>query len=437
VTTAESSDYRGRVYVVLATRCCGILALSMQSVAVGWDVYAATHRPLDLGFVGLVQFVPSLLLLLVAGEVADRVNRGHLMVACYVATAIISAALYLLDPRGGLTPMYAALFMQGAVRSFALPAGGAVLPSLVPRRSLAKYLAQSSTVTQLAVMAGPALGGVLYGAIGRLVYLVCMGLMVVATVSMARISIPNIERGPRGALASELFAGIRYVWKTKLVLAALSLDLFAVFLGGAVALLPVYASDILRTGPLGLGFLRSAPSVGALFVGAWLGRFPIKEKNGPIMLMCVALFGASTIVFGLSTSFALSLVALAAGGAVNMVAIVMRQTLVLLHSPEQVRGRVTAVKSVFSGVSNELGDLESGVTATWFGVVPAVVMGGIGTIVVAAIWAWRFPTLARVDRLEPAPHSERGAVESEKAPDRSLAVSGLANDGRKDDDVAP
>jgi MFS family permease len=379
-------------------------ALSMQSVAVGWDVYSATHRPLDLGFVGLAQFIPAVVLLLVAGEVADRFNRSRLMAVCYFATASICTTLYVLDPRAGLTPIYAALLVQGAVRSFAIPAGTAVLPNLVPKKDLAKYTAQGSTVTQLAFIVGPAVGGILYSAIGRGTYLVCTALTLAATLSMTRIRVPNVGRGSRGRLVHELFAGIRYVWNNKLVLGALSLDLFAVFLGGAVALLPIYASDILHTGPRGLGILRSAPAIGALIMGACLGRFPIKRKNGRFMLVCVALFGISTIIFGLSTSFTLSVLALAFGGAVDMVSVVVRLTLVQLHTPEQMRGRVNAVNSVFVGGSNQLGDLESGVTATWFGVVPAVVLGGVGAIAVAAIWAWRFRDLARVDRLDqPAP----------------------------------
>jgi MFS family permease len=396
----DSAELSRIVYPYFASRMCGVIALQMQSVAVGWDVYAATHRPLDLGFVGLAQFAPALLLSLVAGHTADRFDRKRILAVCYVGIGLLAAGLFFLEPTAGVAPLYALLVLLGCARAFAAPAGQAFLPDLVPKEELARVVAQGSSVFQVGLVIGPALGGVAYGAIGRRTYLVCAVLALAAAVLVSLIRAPRAKRAPPSARAAALFAGVRYVRENKVVLGAISLDLFAVLLSGAVALLPIFARDILMAGPWGLGALRSAPAIGAALTGLALARFPIRRSAGKVMLVCVAIFGLATILFGLSRSLALSLVALAVTGAADMVSMVVRGTLVQLATPEEMRGRVSAVNAVFIGASNELGELESGLTAAWLGVVPSVVLGGVGTIVVTAIWALAFRDLARVDRLE-------------------------------------
>jgi MFS family permease len=364
-------------------------------------VYAATHRPLDLGFVGLAQFAPALLFSLPAGHVADRAPRKYILGACYLALAFLAAALFFVDPRASVLPIYVLLVLLGTARAFAAPAGQAFLPDLVPKEHLSRVVAQGSSIFQVGLMIGPALGGIAYGAIGRRTYLVCAALVLVASVLVALVPMPETpKKARRGTGLEELFAGVHYVRANTVVLGVISLDLFAVLLGGAVALLPVFARDVLETGPWGLGTLRSAPAIGAAITGLLLARYPIKKRAGKVMLACVALFGVATIVFGLSKSLWLSLLALAVTGAADMVSVVVRITLVQLATPQEMRGRVSAVNAVFIGASNELGELESGLTAAWLGAVPAVVLGGVGTIVVTAIWAWRFRELARIDRLD-------------------------------------
>jgi MFS family permease len=394
------------IYRYFASRLCSVVALQMQSVAVGWDVYSATHRPLDLGFVGLAQFAPALVLSLLAGHTADRYDRKRILGACYLGIALLAAGLYVASPRAGVLPIYVLLVLLGCARAFAAPAGQAFLPELVPKEELARVVAQGSSVFQVGLVVGPALGGIAYGALGRHTYIVCAILALAASVLMAQIPATRAERIPRHGIPARrleaVFAGVRYVRANKVVLGAISLDLFAVLLGGAVALLPIFARDILDTGPWGLGALRSAPAVGAAVTGVVLSRYPIKRNAGKVMLVCVAIFGVATTVFGLSRSLTLSLLALAVSGAADMVSVVVRITLVQLATPGEMRGRVSAVNAVFIGASNELGELESGLTAAWFGVVPAVVLGGLGTIVVTAIWAFCFRELARVDRLDSA-----------------------------------
>ncbi len=374
----------------------------MQSVAIGWDVYATTHRPLDLGYVGLAQFVPSALFSLGGGAAADRFERLRILLACHLAIAAIASALFLLPRTGGVTPIYGVLVLLGVARSFAMPAGQALLPDLAPKDQLSRVVAQSSSVWQVGLVAGPALGGVAFGAIGRNVYAVCAVLSLGAAMLVASMHVRSIARIKHAPSWSSALAGVRYVWNKKIVLGAISLDLFAVLLGGAVALLPIFANDILFVGPWGMGLLRSAPAVGAALTGLVLARFPFSRHAGTRMLACVALFGGATIVFGLSKSFIVSLAALAVVGAADMVSVVIRMTLVQLETPEEMRGRVSAVNSIFIGASNELGELESGLTAAWLGAIRAVVLGGIGSLVVVAIWAWRFPALRNVDRLDRA-----------------------------------
>jgi MFS family permease len=389
-----------------------VLASQMQSVAVGWQVYAITGRPMDLAWVGLAQFFPALLLSLVTGHVADRVERRRILMACHAAMALLSIALLVLARSGELArsggahllPIYAVLVGVGVARAFQGPANQAILPSLVPVAHFANAVTWSSFSWQATMVVGPTLGGVLYAAGGGagMVYAASAGCSVGALALLAAMSRIVPASRPEPVTRKSLLAGVRYVRGNQIVLGAISLDLFAVLLGGATALLPVYARDILHLGPWALGTLRSAPAVGAAVTGIALAARPIERRAGAKMLACVALFGVATVVFGLSRSFALSLVALTLVGASDMVSVVVRSSLVQLATPDAMRGRVSAVNMVFIGASNELGEFESGLTAQWLGAVPSVVLGGVGTLVVVAIWAVRFPRLGRVDRLRDA-----------------------------------
>jgi MFS family permease len=385
-------------------RVATMMAQQMIAVAVGWQVYAMTGRALDLGWVGLVQFLPAFFLVLVAGQVADRFDRRRVTQACTVAEAVAAACLAAgsaLD-RIDEPAIFALVTVIGAARAFQMPAMQALLPALVPERMLARAIATSASAGQTAIIVGPALGGLVYVAGPHAVYAMSTLFLVAAVVLVQCMHPLRPAEHARKVSLESVFAGIRYVRAQPTLLGAISLDLFAVLLGGAAALVPIYASDILHIGPWGLGLLRSATAVGALGMALWLMRHPIGRRAGRTMLVAVAIFGIGTIVFGLSRSFALSLAALVVVGAADMVSVVVRQTLVQLKTPDAMRGRVGAVNALFIGTSNQLGEFESGVTAAWFGVVPAVVIGGVGTLVVVALWARLFPGLARADRLEPA-----------------------------------
>ena len=402
--TADSLFAQRPFVLFWCARVATMTAQQMIAVAVGWQVYAMTGRALDLGWVGLVQFLPAFFLVLVAGQVADRFDRRRVMQACTAAEAVAAACLAAgsaLD-RIDEPAIFVLVTVIGAARAFQMPAMQALLPALVPERLLSRAIATSASAGQTAIIVGPALGGLVYVAGAQAVYGLCALFLIVAFVLVQRIHPLRPAAHARKVSLDSVFAGIRYIRAHPALLGALSLDLFAVLLGGAAALFPIYARDILRIGPWGLGLLRSATAVGALGMALWLMRRPIGRHAGPTMLAAVALFGLGTIVFGLSTSFALSLAALVVVGAADMVSVVVRQTLVQLQTPDAMRGRVGAVNALFIGTSNQLGEFESGVTAAWFGVVPAVVIGGVGTLAVVAVWARAFPGLARVDRLEPA-----------------------------------
>jgi MFS family permease len=383
-------------------RSAVMLGVQMQSVAVGWQIYAATGRPIDLAWVGLAQFLPAAGLSLVTGHAADRFDRRRIMMLCQTALGVLALALFVSTRvHGGVGPIYAVLVGIGVARAFLGPSTQSLLPTLVPLEHFGNAVAWSSTFFQIATVVGPSVGGFLYGARGpTLVYGLCAICSVVAVGLVAAMSGTRAPASRPDATRASVFAGVRYVRHNPIVLGAISLDLFAVLLGGATALLPVYARDILLLGPFALGFLRSAPAIGAALIAVALARWPIKRRAGSKMLVCVAVFGAATIVFGLSRSFTLSLAALVIAGAADMVSVFVRSSLVQLATPEAMRGRVSAVNMVFIGASNELGEFESGLTAQWFGTVPAVVLGGIGTLAVVALWTWRFPRLAKVDRLE-------------------------------------
>ncbi len=375
----------------------------MQSVVVGWQVYALSHDPLALGFVGLVQFLPMALLILPAGNLADRFNRKYLLAVSWAVQAVASASFLVLTltHHDKLLSFYGVLVLFGVARAFAGPTMQSFLPLLVPVEDLPRAIAWNASAFQIAVIAGPALGGGAYILGPDAAYAICFALFLASIAAV--LSIRGEREQMRDTLVRSAFArftaGIAYVRDNPIILGAISLDLFAVLFGGATALLPVYASTILHVGPVGLGALRSAMAVGAFVVGIYLGRRALGRHAGMTMFACVALFGIATLVFGLSQSFLLSLLALGVAGGADMVSVFVRSTLVQLATPDAMRGRVSAVNTLFIGTSNELGEFESGVTANWFGTVPAVVVGGLGTLAVVGLWMWRFPALRRVDRL--------------------------------------
>ena len=385
-------------------------ALEMQSVAVGWQVYEITKRPLDLGLVGLAQFLPGIVLFLASGHAADRFDRRRLLMFCYGGFAVCAGLLLAITWKGShgahqaVYLIYGVLVLLGSVRSLTGPVSRALLPQLVPEEHFANAVAWNASVFQGATILGPAVGGLIY-AFSRgpsAVYLTAMLFSLLALVSTVRIKPQTKPKSHEAVSLTTVLAGFRYIWRQKLILGSISLDMFAVLLGGAVALLPVYAREILKTGPWGLGLLRSAPGVGAAAMAILLAHRPLRGRAGPTMLWCVTGFGVCTILFGISRSIVLSLISLLLIGATDMVSIVIRGTLIQLGTPDEMRGRVNAVDMLFIGVSNELGQFESGLTAHWFGTVPAVVLGGIGTLVVIAVWAWQFPELRKADQLTKA-----------------------------------
>ena len=389
-----------------------VAAVEMQAVAVGWQIYEITKRPLDLGLAGLAQFLPSILLFPISGHASDRFDRRKVLSSGYAGFAVCFALLLALAHSGArsVASIYCVLVLLGVVRSFNGTASRSILPQLVPEQDFPNAVAWNATVFQAATILGPSFGGLLYAAAERgmfsasvngpsAVYAIAMLTAIAATISTFRIH-PEVKARPREPMTFKtVFAGLHFIWNRKLILGAISLDLFAVLLGGAVALLPVYAREILRTGPWGLGLLRTAPGVGAAIMALLLAHRPLKGKSGPTLLWAVAGFGVFTIIFGLSRSLPLSLAALLLLGASDMISVIIRATLTQLATPDEMRGRVTAVDMIFIGTSNEFGQFESGVTAQWLGTVPAVVLGGVGTLVVIAIWAWLFPELRKAGEL--------------------------------------
>ena len=387
----------------LSARVLTTTSSEMQAVAVAWQVYSLTHRPLDLGLVGLAQFLPGILLFLVAGHTADRIARQRILQTCCAGFALCSLLLLGLTLHGlsSIIPIYLVLLLNGTVRAFNGPAGQAFLPLLVAEEHFPTAVAWNSSVFQAATIVGPVVGGLLYGftASPAPVYTCAAIEYLGALLMLTAIRVRIAERRPRALSSGTVLEGLRYIWRHPLILGAISLDLFAVLLGGAVALLPVYAREILKVGASGLGILRSAPGVGAVLMALAVAHWPLRRHAGAVMLWCVCGFGVFTVVFGLSRNLALSLVALALTGACDMVSVIVRHTLIQLSTPDEVRGRVSAVNVVFIGASNEVGQFESGITAQWFGTVPAVVLGGLGTIAIVAIWAWHFPALRQVNEL--------------------------------------
>ena len=383
----------------LAGRFLSAMAIQMQNVAIGWLVYDLTRDPLALGLVGLLTFAPAVTLALLTGHVADRYDRRWVLILSSLTTASTAAGLLLAarDPTAPIGVVYGLVRAFGVTRAFANPAGQALLPNLVERSDLGRAVSLGSMVWQLATIIGPAVGGLLYAFGGVMVFGVAAAIFAVTAGLLALL---RHRQSPAGeSHEAELLAGIRYIRSNRVIFGAISLDLFAVLLGGVTALLPIFARDILQVGPGGLGLLRSMPSLGALVVAVALARWPLERRAGLRMFQGVALFGIATIGFGLSTSLPLSLACLFLLGAGDMVSVVIRQTLVQIETPDAMRGRVAAVNSVFIGASNELGEFESGLAAALVGTAPAVVLGGIGTLAVAAIWAKAFPELRQRDRL--------------------------------------
>lgn len=398
----RSRDFR----VFQAARFLSTIATQAQSVAVGWQVYEITGDPLDLGFVGLAQFLPAFGLSILTGHVADRYDRRRVVMACSVVMGLCSMLLFSFARTGNEStlPIYFVLFLFGTARAFQRPAGASMVPHLVPAADFPNAVVWGSSIWQLATVVGPGIGGVLYwlGGGAAFVYAAAATLYLGALAFdfANRVRLGRMEK--KGMTVGTLLAGVRYVFENKIVLGAISLDLFGVLLGGAVALLPVFAKDILHTGPMGLGALRSAPAIGAFSMAICMAWRPLTRNVGRLYFLCVFLFGVSIVVFGLSTVFFVSFLALLFGGAVDMVSVVIRQTLVQTATPPEMLGRVSAVNVAFVVASNELGEFESGVTAAWFGTVPAVLLGGIGTCAVTLAWLGIFPELRRVDRISPA-----------------------------------
>jgi MFS family permease len=387
----------------LLARLLATLAAQMQTVAVGWQIYQITRDPLDLGFVGLSQFLPFVVLILPAGQVADHYDRRRILTSCYVVEAFCALLLLSFTIKGisSAWPVFAAMLLLGCARAFSMPSGQALLPNLVPSEDFTRAVALNSSVFQIATVVGPAMGGLLYLAGPRVAYGSVLMLAIVASLLMLRVrgGARSGSSAREPATLQTLLSGLRFVRSKPIVLGAISLDLFAVLFGGATALLPIYASDILRVGPSGLGLLRTAPGIGASLCAIVLAFLPITRHVGPWMFGGVAMFGISTVVFGLSTSFIISLFALIGLGAADMVSVYVRHLLVQLETPDRIRGRVSAVSAVFIGASNELGEFESGLTAKWWGTVRAVLVGGIATLVVTGLWTRWFPMLWRMDEL--------------------------------------
>ncbi|MGF1468899.1 MAG: MFS transporter [Sandaracinaceae bacterium] len=406
---------RRNLPLYLGARVAAATGIQIQSVAIGLQVYERTGSTLDLGNVGLAQFVPLALLSAYAGSFADRHDRRTILTACRVLYAVGSLALASLcfAPGWGVGPIYVVLVVLGATRAFSWPASSALLPNVVSLAELPRAIALSSIAFQVATVSGPALSGILYAAAGPEGAYLASAVLEGTSAVLVFLLRPAPRRGPvrpTEPWPRQFLSGLRYVFREKIVLGALSLDLFAVLLGGAVALMPVYATDILGVGATGFGWLRAAPAVGAVVVAIFLASRPIRRRAGLYLFLGVGLFGLATIVFGLSRSFGLSLIALVILGGADMVSVVIRRSLIQLWTPDAMRGRVSAVDMVFVGASNELGEMESGYSARLLevgvglekekAVVAAVVLGGVGTLMVTGLWAWAFPSLRRTDRLQ-------------------------------------
>lgn len=391
-------------------RLAGTAAAQMLMLAIGWQMYSVTGRAWDLGLVGLAQFAPSVLVSLIAGHAADRFHRARLVLACYAVQAGVAALLLLATQEqwAGRAVLLGLSLVLGGLRPFQMAAQQALLPALVPTELLARATALGAAGIQAAVIGGPALAGLLFVGGTGLVYASCLGLFALGGLVLLGVRYDHAPPPREPVTMASLLAGVRFIGGNKVLLGAVSLDLFAVLLGGATALLPIFAAEILHVGATGLGLLRSAPAVGALLTAAVLARWPLSQGVGRKLFIAVGVFGVCMVVFGLSRSFVLSLAALAVSGAADMVSVIVRQTLVQIETPDAMRGRVAAVNTLFIGASNQLGEFESGATAALFGAVGSVVVGGIGTVLVAALWMRRFPALLQRDSFRSAADARLG-----------------------------
>ncbi|WP_373990956.1 MFS transporter [Duganella sp. BuS-21] len=390
----------------LSARTLATLAVQMQNVAIGWQVYSMTHNLFDLGLIGLAQFLPFLLLILIAGHAADRYDRRTL-ITLSLGAQLVCGLMLLGYTSTGLTavwPVFAVLVLYGSARAFMGPATQAILVNLVPQESFSKAVALSSSSFHVAVIVGPTLGGLFYLAGPKTVYMVSSVLLLASVVMMAMVKSVKQPSASGPASWHTVLEGLRFVWSRKIVLGAISLDLFAVLFGGATALLPALAHDVLHIGPSGLGALRTAPGAGAALCSIALAFFPVTRRVGAWMLGGVAVFGVGTLVLGATTSFIVALVALFLMGAGDMISVYVRHLLVQYETPDEIRGRVSAVNSVFIGASNELGEFESGITAGWLGLTRAILFGGAATLAVVGAWTLLFPALSRMDRF---PHEDK------------------------------
>ena len=391
-------------------RVATIVAYQMFAVAVGWQVYSLTGSALDLGLVGLVQFLPSLVLVLVVGHVADRFDRRRILCACQFVSLLAATTLAIGSAMGWITvyAIFALVFVIGCSRAFEMPTLQALVPALVPMRLLPRAIASAASATQTAVILGPAIGGFLYVAGPVFTYATCAAAYLTAAILtiMIRYERPVPPNTP--TTLDSVFAGLSFIRRRRAMLGAIMLDMVAVLVGGAAALSPIYAKEVLGTGPWGLGILRSAPALGALATALYLARHPLRRHAGRTMFVAIAVFGLATIGFGLSRWLPLSLLFLIALGGADMVNVVIRMSLIQLSTPDEMRGRVGAVNSVFIGSSNQLGEFESGLVAAWLGAVASVVLGGIGTLVAVVLALRMFPELAKVDRLDSIRPTETG-----------------------------
>src|ERR1700722_1467067 len=397
------SVFSNRSFVLFwLSRICASMAVQMQSLAVGWQIYNLTDSPFDLGLVGLMQFLPLVSLMLVAGQVADRYNRQAIVQLSLAVTGLSVAVLAIGTAAGWINRdvILVTILVFGSARAFPTPTPPALPPAVVPTAQLSRAVAASSSTNQIAIIAGPAVGGMLYAVSPPLVYALSAALFLIASLLIWPIKI--VRQPPRREpVTFELvFAGIVYIWRNSIILGAISLELFAVLLGGATALLPIFARDIFGTGPMGLGLLQMSPALGALAMSIPLSRWPMRGRVGPTLFATVAGFGCATILFGLSRSFALTMVALAVYGAADIVSVVIRDTLIQVGTPDPMRGRVSAVHSLFVRTSNQLGQFRAGLTADWFGAVAAVVIGGGATLLVVLAGLKVFPELDGIKSVE-------------------------------------
>jgi len=402
-TDDPDSILRHRPFVLFwFARVSAAVGYQMLALAVGWQLYELTGNPLDLGLIGLVQFIPAVLLVLVVGQVADHYDRRLVLVACQAIEAVAATILLAALLAGAVTRelILGVAFIMGVARAFEMTVMQILVPGLVPLRLVPRAVAASATANQTATIAGPALGGFLYLAGPAIVDAACLALFVLAGVLVALIRIARTPPAREPFTLKVFFAGFGFIRRNRIVLGAISLDLFAVLLGAVTALLPVFARDVFAAGPWALGLLRAAPAAGALGMAIVLMRWSFERHAGRIMFAAVAAYGLSTIVFALSNSLIIALAALVVLGASDMISVVIRMTLVQLGTPDEMRGRVTSVNGLFIGASNQLGEFRAGAMAAWLGTVPAVLIGGVGTLVIVALWMQLFPELARVGRLE-------------------------------------